>query len=208
MRYSDQPITKQQLRADYRKKRNSIPLESKDVLDTALRANILELDAVKHAKTVLMFYPIKFEPDIRELVKPFRDLGKKVAFPISNSDGCTLTFRCVENICDMESGTYNIPEPSPSAPMADDLSSSVCLVPALVFDKYGYRLGYGKGYYDRFLKNFSGISIGIAYSEFITESLPIEDTDMTVDMIITERGKVIPYEAKLKEHREYLSQVK
>ena len=208
MQYTNISITKQQIRAHYRKKRNSISFESKELLDIAIRANILELDAVRQAKTVLMFYPIKFEPDIRELVKSLRDLGKKVAFPISNDNDCTLTFRYVDSIRDMVSGTYNIPEPPQNAPIVEDFARSVCLVPALVFDKYGYRLGYGKGYYDRFLKDFLGISIGIAYSDFITESLPSEDTDIAVDMIITERGNVIPYEAKFKKCQEYISQGK
>ena len=208
MLYADASITKQQLRAHYREKRNSIAFESSADLDAAIRANILELDDVKHAKTVLMFYPIKSEPNVLALVKSLRDLGKKVAFPISNSDDCTLTFRYVNDVQDMVAGTYNIPEPSQSAPIVEDFSHSVCLVPALVFDKYGYRLGYGKGYYDRFLKDFSGRSIGIAYSDFIADSLPNQDTDMAVDMIITERGNVIPYETKSKEHQEYRSQEK
>ncbi len=201
VQYLDTCISKQQLRAHYRKVRNSVSREDKELFDLAIRASLLENEFVKRAKTVLLFYPIKSEPDIRELVKSLRELGKKVAFPISNSGDCTLTFRYVDDIRDMVTGTYNIPEPSQNAPIVDDLSHSVCIVPGLVFDRYGYRLGYGKGYYDRFLKSFSGKSIGIVYSEFIIDSLPSEETDMPVDLIVTERGNVIPYEPKFKENK-------
>ena len=202
MQNSDITIKKQRLRAYFKQKRLDLSLESKELLDSAICANIVELEAIKKAKTILMFYPVKLEPDIIPIINNLRISGKKTAFPISNSDDCTLSFKYVNDISDMVTGTYNIPEPSKEAPVVRDFSNCVCLVPALAFDKYGYRIGYGKGYYDRFLKNFAGISIGIIYSEFITDYLPSEETDLAVDIMITERGAVIPYEAKGKKHKE------
>lgn len=181
------------MRAYYRKARASLLSEAREKLDLNICANLSKLPIIKSADTVLVFYPVKNEPDIRPFIKNLYEMGKQVAFPVSNSD-YTLTFKYVESLDDMVNGAYNIPEPSADAKIAEDLSNCVCIVPALVFDRYGYRIGYGKGYYDRFLKNFKGRSIGIAYDNFVVDALPYEPTDMTVDMIITERGIILPDE--------------
>mgnify|MGYP002474639772 FL=1 len=59
---------------------------------------------------------------------------------------------------------------------------------SLCFDICGYRLGYGKGYYDRFLKNFRGTKIGICYSDYIFENLPVDKHDEKVDILVTEKN--------------------
>ncbi len=67
-----------------------------------------------------------------------------------------------------------------------DFRNSVCLVPGYSFDMLGYRLGYGKGYYDRFLKKFTIISIGLCYNNFLSNELPADDYDAAVNFIATE----------------------
>ena len=191
---SDLLTEKKRLRAYYRKERAALPLETRELLDLNICANLSELSVIKSADTVLVFYPVKNEPDILPFIKELYKMGKRVAFPVSNSDDCTLTFKYVGSLEEMVLGTYDIPEPSFDAPIAKDLSDCVCIVPALVFDRYGYRIGYGKGYYDRFLNDFQGSSIGIAYGDFVVDALPYEPTDVTVDMIITERGIILPDE--------------
>ena len=58
----------------------------------------------------------------------------------------------------------------------------------MVYDKHGYRLGYGKGYYDRYLGNYSGSKVGMIYSDYIIDSLPRGRFDLNVDFIVTEKG--------------------
>ena len=96
----------------------------------------------------------------------------------------------------MIKGAYGIPEPSDKMEVVTDFSECICIVPGLVFDLSGHRLGYGKGYYDRFLKDFTGYSVGLVYSEFILDKLPCEPTDRAVDLMITERGIILPNERK------------
>ncbi len=187
-------VEKHKIRAHYRKERAAVSKEARELLDIAICANLSELPIINNADTILVYYPIKNEPDILPFIQNMFSFGKRVAFPVSNSDNCTLTFKYVESFDDMVLGTYNIPEPSKDAKIAKDLTNCVCIVPALVFDRYGYRIGYGKGYYDRFLSNFQGKSIGIAYSQFVVDKLPYEPTDVTVDIIITERGIILPDE--------------
>ena len=194
MNISDLLVEKQNFRAQYRKKRADLSNEERKLFDIAICTNAAELPIIKNADTVLVYYPVKNEPDIRPLIQKLYSMGKRVAFPVSNSENCTLTFKYAKSLDDLILGTYDIPEPSKDALIAKEFSHCVCIVPALVFDRYGYRIGYGKGYYDRFLKNFNGRSIGIAYSDFIVDALPCEPTDLKVNMIITERGIILPDE--------------
>ena len=62
------------------------------------------------------------------------------------------------------------------------------LVPGIAFSAGGYRLGYGKGYYDRYLSSFKGTKVGVAYTDFIANSVPHGRFDLAVDVLITERG--------------------
>lgn len=71
-----------------------------------------------------------------------------------------------------------------------DFSDSVCLVPGLAFDREGYRIGFGKGYYDRFLLNFSGLTVGMCYNKCIEDNLPRGYYDCPVDILITEKYKI------------------
>ncbi len=64
----------------------------------------------------------------------------------------------------------------------------ICLIPGLAFSKKGERLGRGKGYYDRYLENFSGLKIGVAYKEQLEEEVPSDDHDQLLDGVVTDEG--------------------
>ncbi len=115
--------------------------------------------------------------------------GKKVGFPISHPQTRTLTFHSVTDLSAMERGVYGIPEPSPSGELLNQAKESLCLVPALAADRHGFRLGYGGGYYDRFLTEFLGDSLLPLYHCLITDSLPTDPTDHAVAYILTEKGE-------------------
>ena len=84
-------------------------------------------------------------------------------------------------------GSYGICEPTGERELFGD-ENTLCVVPAAVFSKDGYRIGYGKGYYDRFLADFKGISVGFSYDATLVDSLPFDEYDARLDMIITEKG--------------------
>ena len=151
------------------------------------------------AKTVLSFFPVRGEPDILPLAKRLLEKGITVAFPISHKEDVRLEFRAISAIEDLKIGTYKICEPIESTQTLSVFEKdTVCLVPALSFDVRGMRLGYGMGYYDRFLQNFGGVSIGISFSDLLAEELPVADTDIPVLKIITEGGVVVPDELRSK----------
>ena len=185
---------KGELRRMAREYRKSLDIQKKAEMDSALCKSILSQKAVRTAKAVLMFSPVKGEPDIMPIADALLTEGVRVAFPISHTDTLTLDFRYVSSTKQLITGAYGIPEPPTDAPRLTDTDGTVCLVPALVYDKRGIRIGYGKGYYDRFLSSSQAVSVGVAYSELVTDTLPCEPTDVAVHMIITESGVILPNE--------------
>ena len=180
--------------------RKSLSTQKKAEMDGAIVRELLTFDNVKSAETVLMFSPIKGEPDIMPVAKELIARGIQVAFPISHPDTLTLDFRCVSSTEQLSVGAYGISEPPADAPKVTSTRGTVCLVPALMFDKYGMRIGYGKGYYDRFLAETHVYTIGITYRELVKDMLPCEQTDIPVDLIITESGVILPDEKATTEH--------
>ena len=185
-------LTKSQLRAELKAMRADIAKNGySKVAGDAISLCISALEHFESADTVLMFYPVISEVDILALVEIATARGKRIAFPRSLSGGI-LDFRYVRSIADMTSVRYGIPEPSDDAEPVAELSRSICITPALAFDTDGYRIGYGGGYYDRFLLDYEGYSIGVAYDALILDTLPRVDTDLPVDIIITERRRICP----------------
>jgi 5-formyltetrahydrofolate cyclo-ligase len=78
------------------------------------------------------------------------------------------------------------PDPDTAKRLPED-PGGMCIVPALCYDEYGYRLGYGKGYYDRFLSGYSGITVGICYAACVRGSLVYGRYDRPVELLVTER---------------------
>ena len=152
---------------------------------------IVSLEEFVKANTVLTFYPVGSEIDTFPLFKMAKKLGKRVAFPCS-LEGGILIFREINDLSEMKGIAHNIPEPTQESKVVLDFERSVCITPALAFDIDGYRIGYGGGYYDRFLASYTGTAIGIAYDDMICDALPHEEFDLPVDIIITERRILRP----------------
>ena len=168
--------------------RLAISSEALDISSRILCNKILTLKKFLDADVVLLYFPTKNEPNLLSIAEAALKAGKKVAFPISITKNCTLDFREISSLTELNAGAYGIPEPPCNAKIPNLTEKSLCVVPALAFDKNGFRIGYGKGYYDRFLSKFKGVSVGAALSSHICDSLPTETTDIPVNIIITETG--------------------
>ena len=93
----------------------------------------------------------------------------------------------IRSLDDLEKGTFGVLEPKhKQCKLVTDLSHGFCIVPGLCFDAKGYRLGYGKGYYDRFLSEFKGVTVGICYTSCVQYGLPHGYFDRPVDILVTE----------------------
>ncbi len=183
-------MDKKALRAEYRRLRDEIPTEEKASMDQSICRLISQTPEFQKAETVLLYYPIKGEIDLLPLVALCRRSGKEVGFPISKEDG-TLAFRSLAKGERLTTGAYGIPEPSEESKPSTINEKTLCILPGLSFDKSGNRLGYGKGYYDRFLEHFPGMTLGAAYSKALAEELPTDAHDRPVDTVVCENGVIV-----------------
>lgn len=183
-------MTKQELRAECKRRRAAIPADGKTKLDELIRRRIVETEAFQCAETVLLYAPVKGEIDLLPLVAVCRRMGKEVGFPVSLANG-ELAFRSPEAGETLVTGAYGIPEPPETAKSSTMNEKTLCILPALTFDQNGNRLGYGKGYYDRFLQSFPGMTLGAVYEKLMCPSVPTEEHDLPVDMVVHERGVLL-----------------
>ncbi|MDE5670139.1 MAG: 5-formyltetrahydrofolate cyclo-ligase [Eubacterium sp.] len=176
---------KSKLRKHFRQQRKTIADKSKK--DFLICQNVIKSDLFINANQILCYYPLQDEINTLSIVETAFKYGKRVALPYCTDDNGNMEFYYIHSLDDLKPGSYDIMEPDTEiCKKVADFSNSLCIVPAFAFDKKGFRLGYGKGYYDRFLKKFTFNTIGLCYNSFLNDSLPADDYDIAVKYIATE----------------------
>lgn len=178
---------KAQLRKELKAKRKSIADKSEK--DRKISDNLIAFEPYKKAETVLFYAALDDEINVDYCIEQALTDGKKVALPVCTDKNGNMKFYYINSFSDIKTGFFGVREPDADiCKEVEDFSSSICIVPAIAYDKRGFRLGYGKGYYDRFLKNYTSHSIGLCYNELIEDKLPIGEYDIPVGYIICENG--------------------
>lgn len=185
----DIKVLKTEIREEYLARRAAIPADEKKKREEKICRLILSSASFRYAETILAYAPRKNEIDIAPLLLLALEMGKKLALPRCEGDHF-MTYRYVHSLDRLSPGSYGILEPDADAPLfqEDPGHSSLCLVPGVVFDIHGYRIGYGGGYYDRFLHNFHGSVAGLIYRDFIISNLPHGRYDHALPIMITDGG--------------------
>lgn len=143
------------------------------------------------ARNIAIFAPLPGEPDLTALLKHGDD-RHRFAFPRIDSVR-RLQFHFVSDIGELNTpNRFGIAEPMPSREAVPLSQIDLLLVPALALDPSGNRLGFGGGYYDRMLAEYSGVSVGVVFAEQMMPSVPSEIHDRTVDFILTQKGIYCP----------------
>lgn len=183
---------KSDLRGEYRKMRLGISDDERARLDAEICRAFISSASFGYYDVILLFAASDGEPDISDIARAALASGKRIAFPKCAPKG-KMTFRYVSSLDELKPGMFGIREPSEDAPEFDPsgCECAVCLIPGVVFDKRGYRVGYGKGYYDRFLSSFNGSSMGIVYSFCVTDRVPSGKYDAKLPVLLTERGVML-----------------
>ena len=182
---------KDEIRAQYGERRLAMDAEERKRRDAKICSLASSLVSFRHAEYVLLYAATEGEIGLDPLAEAALAAGKKIAFPRCDKENHTMTYHIVSSLDELVPGAYGIREPAADAPLYDPETvrgSAVCFVPGLVYDKAGYRLGYGKGFYDRYLSSFTGCSIGVVYSDFILPTVPRGRYDVTVNTLLTEKG--------------------
>ncbi|MBQ2718502.1 MAG: 5-formyltetrahydrofolate cyclo-ligase [Clostridia bacterium] len=183
---------KSALRALYKEKREAMPREERAVLDRAVCDTLAAASSYRHASVLLGYAPHGAEIDVTPLLRRALAEGKRVALPRSARGG-EMTFHYISSLEELAPGLYGIQEPPEGCPAYAGEPASLCLVPAFVFDREGFRIGYGGGYYDRFLRGYGGTAIGVIYRDHVRERLPRGRYDLAVTALATDRG-ILPIE--------------
>ncbi len=178
---------KKSLRASALEFRKSLSRELKISKDEIVFNKLISSFEYKNAEVVLCYCSTELEIDTIRIINHSLENGKKVAIPLCINKEGKMIFKYISSLNDTKVGMYNILEPISTCKPFVDTEKSICIIPSLMCDFNGFRLGYGKGYYDRFLSEFSGFKCVLCYKESIVDTLPMYDGfDVKCDLIITD----------------------
>ncbi len=175
---------KEALRKEYKNKRKNVLY--KELKEDLIFEHIINSDLYKKASLILCYSSLKTEINTVKIINKALADKKLVALPSSNKNGI-MDFYYIKDLSSLHQGLFGILEPQINKTnLVQDFKNSICIVPGLTFDERGYRLGYGKGYYDRFLSTYKGISIGLCYKDFLKPTIPINEFDQKVQYLCTD----------------------
>lgn len=188
-------ILKKEIRQGILKRRDA--LSQTEIIEKSkeIFTKIKHLEAFKKAAMVMSFVSFGSEVDTTEFILYCLNCGKSLAVPkiVMNSNGQKEMVAVeIKNIAeDLEPGIFGIKEPREGAGrMVLPCDIDFIIVPGSAFDQKGNRIGYGGGFYDRFLRGTDNncIKAGVAFDLQILDDLPVEDHDLPVDIVVTERN--------------------
>lgn len=177
---------KNNLRKEFKKYRLEMSKQEKASKDFEILNRVVSLPEYKNAKMLLTYVSTDIEVDTKSLIEGALIDGKTVLVPKCVDGKIDMKFYKISSISDLKPGAFGVLEPE-NCEQVSDFSDAVCILPGLGFDLQGYRLGYGKGYYDRFLANFKGKNIGVCYNICLKALIPHGKYDKMVDVLVTEK---------------------
>lgn len=179
-------LEKKQLRGDVRRQLAAMDPQELVRGDTALFEAFLALPQVKAAKTIFAFWGIEGkEPDTKRLIARLVEEGKVIGLPRMLPEH-RMEVRRYDPQKPLVPVGFGISEPGEDCPLLQKEDIDLILVPAVCYDRQGYRLGFGGGYYDRWLKDFTGFRVGLCRQAVLQDRVPTEPHDSRVDLLITE----------------------
>lgn len=170
---------KKELRREMLLKRLEQSTEQAKIKSKTVFKKIIKLPQYKNAKTIMVYMPIKGEVLTDKIISHALAFGKKVFAP--KVDGDEMFAVAFDQSTQMIIGPFGVNEPCGIEHTGE---IDLVLVPGLAFDKKGNRLGFGKGYYDKFLKNRNSFKIGVCYDFQVVAKLPTEKHDIPVDVLV------------------------
>ena len=174
---------KSELRKLLLSKRSSISYDYRSKAGNTVCENPQLLEQLNTADTVLCYISIGSELPTGGIITHCLKKGIKIAAPVCTGEN--ISFKYINSTDDLDPGSFSIPEPKAYCLPVEITPAAVCITPAVCYNEDGFRIGYGKGYYDRFFSRNKCIKIGLCYEAFITEFSP-DKNDVAVDMIVTE----------------------
>lgn len=187
-------LDKKTIRKEILRKRDSIQPEIRQIKDRLIMDKVISLPDFLKAKTIFYFASFRSEVNTLPQIEEALRSGKRIVLPKVDNANKRLKLYEILNTDEIKLGFWGIPEPEAIPERERDINEvDLVIMPGVAFDTQGTRLGYGAGYYDKLL---SGLKrniplIAIAYEEQIVDTLPSEDHDVRIDMIVTDKRIIV-----------------
>ncbi|MCG0274933.1 MAG: 5-formyltetrahydrofolate cyclo-ligase [Thermosediminibacteraceae bacterium] len=181
-------MDKKELRCQFIEKRMKLSQEDVKKMSEKIISTLFSLDEFKKSKTVMLYVDFRNEVMTQKAIEDALAMGKRVVVPKTIKGQGLLAIE-IKGTHELKPGTYGVLEPEKNEGLDPKLIDLV-VVPGVAFDKRGYRLGYGGGYYDRFLPKLrpDAKKIALAFEIQIAEYLPEDPHDIRMDAVITEKA--------------------
>jgi 5-formyltetrahydrofolate cyclo-ligase len=166
-------------------KRNSLSYETINTKSAEIQQRFTNSYEFNHAKVLASYFPTGSEVRTEKIISTALKSNRVVALP--RTEGEVIKFYQIFLNTNLIVGRFGLKEPSISSFVSDDID--LLLVPGILFDTRGYRIGYGYGYYDKFIakKKKSTVSVGLAYECQMCEEIPKSNCDQKVNILVTEK---------------------
>lgn len=188
-RINDIRPLKAELRNESKLFRQGLDPDEKARFDKKIQNKFLNMWQYRESDVILIYVATEIEVETRLIIETAWRDKKTVAVPRCIDGTREMDFYIITGYSQLERHTFGVLEPKPSeCEKLEDFSRGLCVVPALVFDRNGYRLGYGGGYYDRFLSRFGGETVGLCYRECLKDSIPHGRFDRRTEKLITQNA--------------------
>lgn len=180
---------KQYLRSLIFNKLKGLSFQKKKNLTQQMHKNLFKSSYWQQSTVIGITLSKEPEWDTYEIIKKAWSENKQVATPVTNQETNVMHFYLIHSLQELKEGTYKIKEPQNQSIECYFKKTSIDLmiVPGLVFDEEGYRIGFGKGYFDRYLADFINRKVSMLAEFQIINQIPINEYDISVDCLITEK---------------------
>ena len=185
-------MKKREIRAHAQVLRDSIPESEKKKLDSLITQHVITWETFLKSACIFCYVSYRSEVNTYPILAHALKVGKEVAIPRVDRETRTMRAYLISHLeRELCPGSYGILEPIALCPEAEHSKIGLIIAPGLAFTRTGGRLGYGSGYYDRFLKKNSKIPVcALTYERMIYDYLPVKEHDVPVDYLITESGLI------------------
>ena len=185
-------MEKKALRKQMQQQLAALPSDTYYSDSTRIHEQLMTLQRFQQATVVGITISAFPEVETRKLIEQMWQLGKRVAVPRCKPKTREMDFYIINSFDELETVYMTLLEPIPArttAVLADDID--IMIVPGIVFDRQGYRIGYGGGYYDRYLPTFHGATVALCFSSQIVAKVPKDSYDYPIDRIVTEEEIIL-----------------
>ncbi len=183
-----QTVEKARLRKQLLDQRDSLSPDFIKIASSKIQDNLRKIDFYRNARIIGAYHSVGSEVHTQDILQEILNAGKELSLPKVEKDN--LIFKKISGFSDLEVGNFSVMEPKERC--EDVKKLELILVPAIALTREGYRLGYGFGYYDRYLHDKRSKKIALSYSKQIVKSIPHDSHDVKVDCIVTEDEIIYP----------------